>query len=46
MADAVVRIGVNLHIARTEYTETAVQKHHTTEAVLTGRQEWARETGV
>ena len=46
MANAVVRFGVNLHIARTEYTETAMQKHHTMEAALTGRRDWARETGV
>jgi hypothetical protein len=46
MAGAVVRIGGNLHIARTEYTETAVLKHHTMGAELTGRQEWARETGA
>lgn len=46
MAGAVVRIGGNLHIARTECTETAVQKHRTMGAVLTGKQEWARETGL
>jgi len=38
MADALVRFGGNLHISLTEYSETAVQKHKSVEAVLTGRQ--------
>jgi hypothetical protein len=48
MADAVVRFGGNLHIARTECTETALQKHHlhVVEAIVTGRREWTREIGV
>jgi len=41
-----VRFGSNLHIARTEYTETAGRKYYTMAAALTGRREGAPEAGV
>jgi len=42
MADAVESFGGDLHIVRTENTETAAQKYHTVAAALTGRKKWDR----